>query len=177
MARNVTEKYQMQQVLSASPAKLVAMLLDKAIGSLHEAIRAIEAGEIEARWRANGRAMDIINHLWLTLDIEKGAEIAANLDRLYRFMLVKLPEVDLHNNPGPARDVIGLLDPLRRSWHAVAEQQAKEGPNAAAPVAAGPNAAAPRPAPQSTPKSAPTKAAGDKTAAEQIPTTSIALSA
>jgi flagellar protein FliS len=140
MARNVADKYQTQQILSASPAKLVAMLLDKAISSLHEAIRAIEAGEIEARWRANDRAMEIINHLWMTLDVEKGGEIAANLDRLYRFMLARLPEVDMHNNPGPARDVIGLLEPLRRSWHTVAERTKAAAP--AGPAAAPPGQAA-----------------------------------
>ncbi len=121
MNNAASRKYQTQQLLSASPAKLVAMLYDKAIGCLREAIRACEAGEVEARWRANGRAMEIITHLWMTLDMEKGGEIAVNLDRLYRFMLARLPEVDLHNNPGPARDAINLLEPLRRSWHTLAE--------------------------------------------------------
>jgi flagellar protein FliS len=122
MPRSATQKYQAQQVMSASPAKLVAMLYDKAISCLHEAIRAIEAGEIEARWQANKRAMEIINHLCLTLDLEQGGEIANNLDQLYRFILNRLPEVDLRNNPAPAKDAIGLLEPLRRSWHTLADQ-------------------------------------------------------
>jgi len=138
MDRTATRKYQTQQIMAASPAKLVAMLYDKAINCLQEAIRAIEAGEIEARWRANGRAMEIIEHLWMTLDLEQGGEIAANLDQLYRFMMIKLPEVDLHNNPQPARDAISLLEPLRRSWHAVSDQPQKS----AAPQAG----AAPTPA-------------------------------
>lgn len=122
MTKNAADKYQVQQIMTASPARLVAMLFDKAISSLHEAIRAIEAGNVEARWRANGRAMEIVSHLWATLDMEKGGQIAANLDQLYKFMLERLPDVDLHNNPGPARDVIGLLEPLRKSWHTVASQ-------------------------------------------------------
>src|SRR5690606_17403901 len=95
-------------------------LHERAITSLQEAIRAIEAGEIEARWRANKRATDIVTHLWGTLDVEKGGEIAANLDRLYPVMLDTLLQVDLRNDPAPARKVIELLEPLRASWYQVA---------------------------------------------------------
>ena len=63
MAKTATEKYQTQQIMTASPARLVAMLFEKAISCLNEAIRAIEAGDIQARWKANSRAMEIINHL------------------------------------------------------------------------------------------------------------------
>ena len=122
MAKTATEKYQTQQIMTASPARLVAMLFEKAISCLNEAIRAIEAGDIQARWKSNSRAMEIINHLLTTLDMDKGGDIAKNLDQIYRFMLARLPQVDINNNPAPARDVIGLLEPLRRSWQVVANQ-------------------------------------------------------
>lgn len=121
MKPSVSKAYQTQSVMTASPARLVAMLFDRAISSLKEAVRAIEAGEIEARWRANTRATDIVSHLALTLDMERGGEIAANLDRLYRFILERLPEIDIHNDPQTARDMIALLEPLRRSWHDLAD--------------------------------------------------------
>jgi flagellar protein FliS len=122
MSKAATDKYQTQQIMAASPARLVAMLFDKAISSLNEAIRAIEAGDIEARWRANGRAMEIVTHLWATLDMDKGGAIAANLDQIYKFILNRLPEVDMKNDAAVAREVIGLLEPLRRSWHEVANR-------------------------------------------------------
>ncbi len=131
--------YLSQQLASVSPARRVAMLYDKAIASLREAIQAIEAGDIQRRWRANSLAGQIIETLWATLDIERGGEIAANLDRLYSFMLRHLSEVDMKNNPKPAQDVIDLLEPLRQSWHELARQQdaaagaARPGP--AAPAA------------------------------------------
>jgi len=124
--------YQTQQVMTASPAKLVAMLYDKAILSLREAIRAIETGNIEARFNANKRAGDIITHLWTTLDVEKGGEIAANLSRLYGFMLSRLTFVDVRNDPEPAREVIGLLEPLRESWNQLARGDKKPAPAATA---------------------------------------------
>ena len=125
--------YQTQQVMTASPAQLVAMLYDKAILSLRETVRAIEAGDIQARFNANKRAGDIITHLFTTLDIERGGEIAANLSRLYSFMLSRLTFVDVRNDPEPAREVIALLEPLRESWNQIARG---DKPAAAAPAAA-----------------------------------------
>ena len=112
--------YQTQQVMTASPAKLVAMLYEKAILSLREAINAIDQGDIQARFNANKRAGEIIAHLWTTLDTERGGEIAANLSRLYSFMLSRLTFIDVRNDPEPAREVIMLLEPLRDSWNQIA---------------------------------------------------------
>jgi flagellar protein FliS len=106
--------------MTASPAKLVAMLYEKAILSLKEAVRAIEAGDVQARFNANQRAGEIITHLWTTLDRERGGEIADNLSRLYAFMTGRLTYVDVRNDPEPAREVIALLEPLRESWDALA---------------------------------------------------------
>jgi flagellar protein FliS len=131
-----TTAYLARELSAASPAKKVAMLIDRAIQALNEAMRAIERGDIQARWTANNQAGTIIETLWRTrrtLDLEQGGEIAANLDRLYSFMLQHLTQVDLRNDPQPAADVIRLLEPLRRSWHELASKEAKA---AAQPTAA-----------------------------------------
>ncbi len=130
--------YQTQRILTASPARRVAMLYEAAITSLHKAIDAIEKGEIEARWRANQRACDIIEHLLMTLDLERGGEIAQNLDRLYKFMIRHLIAVDVRNDPQPARDVIKLLEPLHQSWVELDKKIASEGAAAVAPEPADP---------------------------------------
>jgi flagellar protein FliS len=122
MDRDVSQKYLVQQIMSASPAKLVAMLYERAITLLHETVEAIEAGEIERRWRANSKATEVICHLWQTLDRERGGEIAENLNRLYGFMMMRLTMVDVENNAQAAREVIGLLEPLQRSWEEVANR-------------------------------------------------------
>ena len=107
---NGTTAYLARELSAASPAKRVAMLIDRAIGSLGEAVQAIERGDIQGRWNANQRATNIIETLWRTLELEKGGEIAANLEKLYSFMLNRLTQVDLKNDPAPAREVATLLD-------------------------------------------------------------------
>ena len=127
MDREAYQKYLAQQVMSASPAKLVAMLYERAITLLHDAVGAIEAGDIERRWRANGKATEVICELWQALDREAGGEIAENLNRLYGFMMMHLTMVDTENSAQAARDVIRLLDPLRRSWHELADGEGANG--------------------------------------------------
>lgn len=116
-------KYLTQQVMTASPAKLISMLYDKTILSLREVISSVEANEIEARWQANARATEIITHMWSNLDKERGGEIADNLESIFSFILARLPEVDLHNDPEPAREAIELLEPLAESWRELARNE------------------------------------------------------
>lgn len=149
MSTNQSQQYQTQQIMTASPAMLVFMLYDKAINCLKEAVRAIEAGDIEARWKANGRAMEIIEHLRVTLNMEAGGEIAENLYKLYGRLLLELPKVDLKNDPEPAREAMTLLEPLRDSWRVLAEKGDDATRLAAQAAQQGRNAApAPRPAPK-----------------------------
>ena len=133
MDREVSEKYLAQQVMSASPARLVAMLYDRAIALLHDTVAAIEAGDIQRRWRANGKATEIIAELWQALDLERGGEIASNLNRLYGFMVMHLSMVDLENDAQAAREVIRLLEPLRASWHKIADRKNPKSENQSTP--------------------------------------------
>ncbi len=124
MYGNAAQAYQAQQVRGVSKVKQVALLYDRAIASLREAVQAIEDNRIEQRWKANKRAQDIVLALYGALDVEQGGEIARNLERLYRFVLRRLPQVDLRNDPQPAQEAIEVLSPLRDSWHELARREA-----------------------------------------------------
>ncbi len=116
--------YGPEQVMAADPVTLVAMLYDKAVLSLKAAVQAIHKDEIELRWQNSHRAREIINHLFMTLDLEKGGEIASNLEALYAYMLQRLLDVDVKNDARAAEDVIELLEPLRASWSELARTSA-----------------------------------------------------
>ena len=116
--------YGPEQVMAADPVTLVAMLYDKAMLSLKAAVQAIHKDEIEVRWKNSHRAREIINHLFMTLDLEKGGEIASNLEALYAYMLQRLLDVDVKNDARAAEEVIELLGPLRASWSELARTSA-----------------------------------------------------
>lgn len=135
--------YLTQQVLNASPARLVFMLYERAITSLQEAIAAIDAGQIEARWRANKRATEIVSHMWSTLDQERGGEIAANLNRLFGYMMRRLPEIDTRNDRNTATEMIQLLQPLRDAWRDLSTASVTPLGQPAKPPTAAPNPSSP----------------------------------
>ncbi len=110
--------------MTGDPATLVAMLYDKAVSCLKAAVQAIHSNDIETCWKNNHRAQEIINHLFMTLDLEKGGEVASNLEALYGYMLLRLPDVDVNNDARVAEEVIELLEPLRVSWNELAASSA-----------------------------------------------------
>ncbi len=118
------QSYGPDQVMAADPVTLVAMLYDTAVLSLKAAVQAIHKDKIEVRWKNSHRAREIINHLFTTLDLEKGGEIASNLEALYAYMLQRLLDVDVKNDARAAEEVIELLEPLRASWSELARTSA-----------------------------------------------------
>ena len=119
-----TQGYSSEQVMAADPATLVAMAYDRAVQCLRAAVQAIYNNEIEARWQNSHRAQEIINHLFMTLDLDKGGEIASNLEALYAYMLQRLLDVDVNNDARAAKEVIELLEPLQASWSELARTSA-----------------------------------------------------
>ncbi len=126
MDQNATNQYQTQQLMSANPATLIFMLYDEAIRSLQKAMEAIAEGDIEGRWRANNKAMEIIGELTINLDMENGGQIADRLYQLYRFLTTSLPQVDIRNDPKPAEEAIKLLEPIRDSWRELSKKDTAE---------------------------------------------------
>lgn len=126
MDQKATEQYQTQQLMSANPATLIFMLYDEAIRSLQKAMEAIAEGDIEGRWRANNKAMEIIGELATNLDMDHGGQIAERLYQLYRFLLTSLPQVDIRNDPKPAEEAIKLLEPIRDSWRELSKKDPTE---------------------------------------------------
>lgn len=144
MTRSAAEVYKTQAIMTAPPAKLVAMCYDRAIGALRDSIRAIEAKDIQARCDHSTRAANIIAHLWSTLDLEKGGEIAQNLSNIYGFAMTRLADINMKNEAKAAEDVISLLLPLSQSWNELADKGAAA--VAPAPARPMPGRAAPKPA-------------------------------
>lgn len=123
MHGNAAYAYHTQHVKGASKVKQVALLYERILVSLREAIDAVEKNEIERRWQANKRAQDIILALYGSLDEEQGGEITRNLSQLYMFCLRRLPRVDLKNDATPAKEALEVLEPLAKSWRELAVRE------------------------------------------------------
>jgi flagellar protein FliS len=130
-------KERREAITSASPTGLIVLLYDEAIQQLGLAIKAIKAGDIAARFNAVSLTANIVEHLHTGLDFAQGGEIAEQLGMVYRFVLSRLPRINLYNDSEIAAQMIGLLEPMRDAWHALERRRAEEAAEAeTAPVAA-----------------------------------------
>jgi flagellar protein FliS len=127
MSTNAADHYRQQQILNASPAERVVLLYDGAIRFMMIARKAIEDSQIQVRYDNAVKARNIISHLQETLDMEKGGEIATNLDNIYTYLLAQFPEVD-KNNIEAVDEILKHLKILRESWAKIAmgEKDAKD---------------------------------------------------
>ncbi len=104
-------------VASATPEQLIALLYDGARSAIAQATRALAAGDIPARGKAISKAIDIVgNGLRAVLDHERGADVAANLDRLYDYIERCLLLANLHADADRLAQADRLLADLAGAW-------------------------------------------------------------
>lgn len=119
-------KYLETQIMTASPMQLIIMLYDECIQSLEKAEKAFSLPEEDKIESINNNilhAEDIITELAVSLDMEKGGEIAHNLHRLYDFMLEHLSDANVNKKSDNVTEIRKMMQELRDSWGKVAEQE------------------------------------------------------
>jgi flagellar secretion chaperone FliS len=114
-ANRGADAYRRIQVESRSPMELVVMLYDGALRFTGEARDAIARKDVRARTEATRRIVDIVMELQNTLNVAEGGAIAAELDRLYSYVLSKLLEVT-RGDAAAADEVYKLLTTLREGF-------------------------------------------------------------
>ncbi len=127
-------KYLETQVKTASPIQLVCMLYDGAIKFANFALTGIKENNIEKKTVNIIKTEKIINELRISLNFDKGGEIASNLDKLYDFMYTYLMDANTNNDTSKLEHVIKLLVMLRESWYAIANKQTSVVQNPAVPA-------------------------------------------
>ena len=110
--------------MTQTPGRLVVMLYEGAVKFLRQAIAELEAGKFIEKGKSIIRAVDIIQELNVTLNMDAGGEIAENLRRLYGFMTERLFQANIKKDPEMIREVIRLLEELNEGWKAVASGKA-----------------------------------------------------
>lgn len=117
---HVTEAYTQQAATTASPAQLVLMLYDGALARVAGAEQALHADpvQLDAAHIALTKAQAIIRELAVTLDRERGGEVAANLAALYAYVIELLIDANLTKDPAPLSEVTSLVTELRDAWEA-----------------------------------------------------------
>jgi len=104
----------------ASPHRLIAMLFDGFNDSVAQAFAAMNHGQYEAKGRAIGRSVRIVDEgLKAALDARAGGKLAENLSALYTYVSMRLTQANLQNDPKALEECVRLMEPLRSAWVAI----------------------------------------------------------
>ncbi|HQH25869.1 MAG TPA: flagellar export chaperone FliS [Oligoflexia bacterium] len=124
-AKSAYKQYATVHISTVDRGRLLLMLYDGCIKFLKHAKDGLEKKDIAKFARFMSKAQAIISELMLTLDFEKGGQIAKDLDRLYDFMLFYLTEANLEKNPVKIQRVLELVEIVASAYREVIEGQAK----------------------------------------------------
>jgi flagellar secretion chaperone FliS len=119
------KQYFETQVQASTPVELVVLLYDQALRSGHAAKEALARRDIPARRDAISRVMGIVAELQNTLDMDRGGDVARELDRLYDWTTARLLDVTVTQNAKPLDEVLRVLETLRDGWSAIGRPPAE----------------------------------------------------
>jgi flagellar secretion chaperone FliS len=104
------------QVTEATPHRLIQMLLEGGLQRIAQAKGAMQYGNLALKGELIGKTLDIVEGLRGAIDVDKGGELAMNLDNLYAFMLQRLGLANLRNDPAILDEVADLLRQVKEGW-------------------------------------------------------------
>jgi len=138
---NALSTYKETRIKTAGQGQLLMMLYDEAVKQLDRALELIELnhsgkkdpGRIELIGKAITKTKDIITELMVSLDFEKGEEIAKNLFALYTWFSRELMDAGIKQDTVKILAVRTMMNELRAAWHEIAITNAVETPEREVP--------------------------------------------
>jgi flagellar protein FliS len=110
------ENYQATQISTATKEQLLLITYDIGIRSCQIAEGALEDKDYELSNRELVRAQSVIRELMVTLNVERGGDIADNLMKLYDFMHRYLVQANIDKDAAKVAIVTNMLKELRQTW-------------------------------------------------------------
>ena len=113
---NYQNAYKKASVNTLDQTKLIIMLYDGAIKNASFAVEHMKSGQIEQVHDCLIKTKNIVTELMATLNMDRGGDIAKNLQSLYSYMFSQLIEANMNKKTEPVVIVIDLLKELRAAW-------------------------------------------------------------
>ena len=128
--QNAYTAYQKTNVNTASQGRLVVLLYEGAVKHLKAALNLfdgnekIKPGNIEQFGIHLQKTQAIITELQVSLDMDKGGDIAKNLMSLYVFFNEELVSINITHNRDKINFILKMLNELVDSWRKIASSTA-----------------------------------------------------
>ena len=121
-----TRQYQqintLHEVESASPHRLVQLMMERVIAKIAMARGHMDRANVCEKGNLISSAISIISGLQVSLNHKTNSDLSENFDALYDYMMRRLLEANLNNDPLILMEVSGLMFELKEAWDAIADQ-------------------------------------------------------
>lgn len=107
------------RVAGADRYEIIQMLMAGAVEKMVFAKVSIEKKQLEAKAEHISKASAILEALRECLDFEVGGEVTENLYALYSYMIDRLLDASLKNDPKIIDEVMNLLKEIKSAWDAI----------------------------------------------------------
>lgn len=114
--QQTNQSYLKNQVMSASPAQLISMLMAGAIKNIKLAQKAIEAEDKPKTHAKILLAQDIILELKYAVNQDVEGSVGPELINLYDYMYEQLVQANINNDPAKLAEVDTLMTDLMTTW-------------------------------------------------------------
>ena len=128
--QNAYAAYQKTNVNTASQGRLVVLLYEGAVKHLKAALNLfgqddkLKPGDIEQFGIHLQKTQAIITELQVSLDMEKGGDIARNLMSLYVYFNEELMDATINHSKTKIEFVLNKIDDLAGAWRTIANSTA-----------------------------------------------------
>ncbi len=133
MANNNAQfTYQATRISTATKEQLLLITYDIGIKACHTAENAMlgktNGGnpDYDLANREIIRAQGVLRELMVTLNREKGGDVADKLTQLYEYMYQLLVDANIKKEPDNIKTVYGMLEELKQTWETALVQLLKE---------------------------------------------------
>lgn len=107
------------EIAVASPHRIIQMMFEGALQRIAQAKYAIQQKNPAQKGENIGKAVSIIAGLSGSLNMDAGADVSANLDSLYEYMLRRLSEANVANDIEMLEEVSTLLRTIKEGWDTI----------------------------------------------------------
>ncbi|MHC1480551.1 flagellar export chaperone FliS [Frateuria aurantia] len=117
------QNYAAGSVEGADPHRLTGLLYDALLEAVQQARGHMQRQDMTAKGRSVTRSIRILEALRAGLDPSVTASrLPARLGGLYSYLIGRLLQAHLHNDPEPLDETVRLITPLREAWQSIREQ-------------------------------------------------------
>ncbi|MEA2031489.1 MAG: flagellar export chaperone FliS [candidate division Zixibacteria bacterium] len=114
--------YRDVETVSKSQIDLILQVYDGAIKAYNQAADYYKVKDFDKGYEQLERSKRFITHLYTTLDEKKGGEVAANLGKLYAFLLNQTDFIQGTKDLKALDDNINIISELRLGWQGLKDQ-------------------------------------------------------